>query len=72
MAAAVQVKVAIVVVPSNVPFAGDELLTQDGAVGTDAVVKLVTLALQPVEAPFVFFGTMYQLYDEDAVKPVAL
>ena len=41
MAAAPHVKVAVAVVPSNAPFAGDELVTQEGGAGVGAVVKLV-------------------------------
>ena len=40
--------------------------------GTDAVVKVVVLAPQPVAAPTAFLGAMYQLYRIPAVNPVAL
>ena len=51
---------------------GDALVTQAGATPDAAVVKLVLLALHPVAAPAAFFGTTYQLYTDELVRPVAL
>ena len=66
------VSVAVVVVAMVDPFAGAVLVTQTGAVGMVAVVKVVAFVLQPVDAPTAFFGTMYQLYSADKVNAVAL
>ena len=67
-----QVSVAVVCVAIVLPLAGDVLVTQAGT-GMAAVVNVVLLfTSQPVAAPVVFFGTTYQLYKVDAVKPVAL
>jgi hypothetical protein len=52
------------------PVAGNKLVTHDG--GTAAVVKVVKFALQPVDGPAIFFGTIYQLYWVEGVKPDAL
>ena len=43
-----------------------------GGGGGGEVVKLVLLAIQPVGAPTIFFGTIYQLYKVAPVRPVAL
>lgn len=53
------------------PFAGDVLTTHDGT-DVDAVVKLVLLAAQPDAVPLAFFGAIYQLYNVEEVKPLAL
>ena len=67
-----QLSVAVVCVAIVVPLAGDVLVTQAGT-GMAAVVNVVLLfTSQPVAAPVVFFGTTYQLYNVEAVKPVAL
>jgi len=72
VAAAGQVRVAVVCVAIVVPLAGDVLVTQAGT-GVAAVVNVVVLAAaQVVAAPVAFLGAIYQLYKVDAVKPVAL
>jgi hypothetical protein len=70
VAAAFHVSVAVELVASDEPVAGNKLLTQAG--GTCAVVKVVKFALQPVDAPAIFFGTIYQLYSVAGVNPDAL
>ena len=60
------------------PSAGEVLTTQAGAGGgggggTAAVVKVVLLVEpQPAAGPVAFFGTINQLYNVEAVKPLAL
>ena len=66
-----QVKVADVCVPMVEAFAGAELVAHTGT-GIAAVVNVVLfVASQPAAGPDAFFGTTYQLYRVDAVKPVA-
>ena len=65
-----QVRVAVELVASDEPVAGNKLVTHGG--GTCAVVNVVKFALQPVDGPAMFFGTIYQLYSVAGVKPVAL
>ena len=78
LAAAGQLSVADVWAATVEPSAGEELTTQAGAGGgggggTAAVVKVVLLVEpQPVAGPVAFFGTIYQLYKVEAVKPVTL
>jgi len=67
------VSVAVVCVAIVLPLAGDVLITHDGTTITAAVVKVVALLVpQVVAAPLEFLGAIYQLYNVDAVKPVAL
>ena len=57
------------------PSAGEVLTTQEGTGGggTAAVVKDVLLVEpQPAAGPVAFFGTINQLYNVEAVKPLAL
>ena len=72
MAAVFHVSVTLVEVVSVDPFAGNRLVTHDGAVGNAAVVKFVKFASQPVDGPAELPGTIYQLYNEDGDKPVGL
>ena len=57
-----------------VPLAGALLVAQPGTgITTAAVVNAVALVVpQVVAAPLEFLGAIYQLYNVDAVKPVAL
>ena len=69
--AAAHVNIALVVVTTVAPFAGDVLDVHPGAVGSGAVVKLVVFAVQPTASPIAFLGTTYQLYKLEAVSPEA-
>ena len=75
LAAAGQLSVADVWAATVEPSAGEVLTTQEGTGGggTAAVVKDVLLVEpQPAAGPVAFFGTIYQLYKVEAVKPLAL
>ena len=74
LAAAGQLSVADVCAATVEPSAGEVLTTHAGTGGgAAAVVKDVLLAEpQPAAEPVAFLGTIYQLYNVEAVKPLAL
>ena len=72
VAAAGQLSAAVVCVARTAPLAGAVLVTQAGT-GIVAVVNVVLLETsQPVAGPLAFLGTIYQLYNVEAVKLPAL
>ena len=66
--------VAVVCVPIVEALTGALLIAQPGTgITAAAVVKVVLLEMsQPTAGPLAFLGTIYQLYNEPAVRLVAL